>query len=207
MNAIMNGAPPLRNFNFAIPADEQQYLVLLQVEDSCNHRSDGFNPPIATGSIHGWNLAVSEFSSCSPQGTGLEIHSPEDEAIMFESKGELAEEELCSLSPQITGDGSKTGSLNCVFSPSGHQESEDKSEEAEDYLLIAEANQYDECEGPRLGRHAAAFPVQDIQCQDRSLEELRAQMLNHINRERILRAERNQTLTFFRARDVSSSRT
>jgi hypothetical protein len=28
MNAIMNGAPPLKIFNFAIPADEQQYLVL-----------------------------------------------------------------------------------------------------------------------------------------------------------------------------------
>jgi hypothetical protein len=28
MNAIMNGAPPLQNLNFGIPADEQQYLVL-----------------------------------------------------------------------------------------------------------------------------------------------------------------------------------
>jgi hypothetical protein len=50
--AVINGAPPLQNFNFVIPAAEQQYLVLLQVEDGCNHCSDGFNPPLVTGSIH-----------------------------------------------------------------------------------------------------------------------------------------------------------
>jgi hypothetical protein len=116
---------------------------------------------------------------------------------MVESKGELAEEELCGLNPQIIGGRiqNRKSELS-VFSPSGHQASEDEDEEAEDDLLIAEANQYDECEAPKLGGHAAAFLVQDIQCQARFLEKLRAQMLDHMSKERILRAERNQTLTF-----------
>jgi hypothetical protein len=94
---------------------------------------------------------------------------------MVEQKGELAEEDLCGLNPQIIGGRIRNWKSELsVFSPSGHQASEDEHEEAEDDLSIAEANQYDECEAPRLGCHAAAFPVQNIQCQARSLEELRA---------------------------------
>jgi hypothetical protein len=114
--------------------------------------------------MHDRDLAVFKFSPCSPQGTGLGIHSPEEEAIMVESKGGLAEEELCGLNPQIIGARIQNWKSELsVFSPSGHQASEDEDEEAEDDLLIAEANQYDEFEAPRLGGHAAACPVQDIQ--------------------------------------------